>query len=69
MADVISDLEDTAIRTEWSRPRSQVAQDDDATDPGGGDDDASDSGADDDATDPGGDDDAADPGDDDGTDA
>ena len=60
MAEVITELEDSAIRTEWSRPRSQMAQDDDATDPGGGDDDATDPGGDDDATDPGGDDDATD---------
>lgn len=63
MADLITDLKDADIRTEWLRPGAEVNQgaDDDATDPGG---------ADDDATDPGGDDaDTTDADDDDATDS
>lgn len=57
MADLITDLQDTDIRTEFSRPRAEtVPGDDDATDPSGGDD----GGADDDADGTDSDDDASD---------
>jgi hypothetical protein len=53
MADVITDLQDDSIRTEWLGTTGPVAQgDDDATDPAEADDDATDpDGADDDASD------------------
>ena len=59
MAELITDLQDADIRTEWARPRAEtVPADDDATDQAEGDDDATDTGTDDDASDA--DDDASD---------
>jgi hypothetical protein len=61
MPELITELQDNDIETQWLT-RATAAADDDATDPSDSDDDASDAGdADDDATDPGGaDDDASD---------
>jgi len=70
VTELITDLRDADIDTQWLRSRASVVADDDATDPGQADDDATDPGgpADADGTDGGGDADGTDA-DADGTDA